>query len=98
MNEELAQLYILTANTNFSEEVKEDLRVFFLGLDKREVSDVLRLCKEDSENMTLVAQLLEKRKEALIQNDPDIWKEVLTFEKNLVEQESYRIESEKDTV
>ena len=90
MSEELEQLHILTSNSDFSDEVKEDLHVFFAGLEQEEVTGILELCREDVGNLVIVAQLLEKRKEALIQNDPDTWEEVLSFEKELVERESKR--------
>lgn len=94
MSEELEQLHILTTNSGFPEEVKEDLHVFFSGLSNDEVVGILDLCREDTENLVVVAQLLERRKEALIQNDPNMWQEVLSFEQDLVEQESHRKEKE----
>jgi hypothetical protein len=90
MSEELEQLHILTSNTDFPDEVKEDLHVFFAGLSQEDVVGILDLCREDIENLVVVAQLLEKRKEALIQNNPETWEEVLSFEQELVEQESKR--------
>lgn len=90
MSEELEQLHILTSNMNFTDDVKEDLHVFFSGLGQEDVAGILDLCKEDAGNLVIVAQLLEKRKEALIQNDSAAWEEVLSFEQELVEQESRR--------
>ena len=96
MSEELEQLHILTTKADFSEDVKEDLHVFFSGLGDEEIVGILNLCKEDHNNLTLIARLLEQRKEALIQNDPDTWEKVLSFEKNLVAEELQRVEKTKD--
>ena len=90
MSEELEQLHILTSQADFSDEVKEDLHVFFAGLGDEEVADILTLCRQDPGNLTVVAQLLEQRKEALIQDDPETWQRVLSFEQELVDQESQR--------
>ncbi|MCK5026986.1 MAG: hypothetical protein KAS07_01060 [Candidatus Pacebacteria bacterium] len=97
MSEDLEQLYILTTKTSFPEEVKGDLHVFFSGLEEEEVSGILHLCQEDDDNLLLVAQLLERRKEALIQNDPMLWEQVISFEEDLVKQEAER-EEHKDAV
>jgi ectoine hydroxylase-related dioxygenase (phytanoyl-CoA dioxygenase family) len=94
MSEELEQLHILTTKSDFPEEVKEDLHVFFSGLSNEEVVGILDLCREDTDNLVVVAQLLERRKEALIQNDPNMWQEVLSFEQDLVAQETHRKEKE----
>ncbi len=93
MSEELEQLHILTTKTSFPEEVKEDLHVFFSGLEDEEASGILHLCQEDSNNLLLVAQLLESRKEALIQNDPMLWEKVISFEEDLVKRETEKRES-----
>jgi hypothetical protein len=93
MSEELEQLHILTTKAAFPDDVKEDLHVFFSGLSDDEVTGILNLCKEDTNNLSIVAQLIERRKEALIQNDPATWQEVLSFEEQLVEEESQRVES-----
>lgn len=96
MSQEIEQLHILTTNSDFPEEVKEDLHVFFSGLGDDEAAGILNLCKEDHSNLALVAQLLERRKEALIQNDPDTWQEVLSFEESLMKEESHRVENSED--
>lgn len=92
MSEDLEQLHILTTKAPFPEEVKEDLHVFFTGLEDEDVSSILHLCQENNDNLLLVAQLLEGRKEALIQNDPMLWEKVISFEENLVKQEAEREE------
>ena len=96
ISEELEQLHILTTNADLPEDVKEDLHVFFSGLSEEETSVMLNLCKEDHGNMALVAHLLEQRKEALIQDDSETWEKVLSFEKDLVEQEMQRVEKTKE--
>lgn len=90
MNEEKEQLHILTSKSDLPDEVKEDLHVFFSGLDDDAVSGIFALCKEDIHNLMVVAQLLEGRKEALIQNDPETWERVFSFEQRLVERERAR--------
>jgi hypothetical protein len=87
MNGELEQLQALTLGSSLPDEVKEDLLVFFSGLEVQELSGILELCQEDIVNLAFVAELLERRKAALIKGDPETWEEVLSFEEALIERE-----------
>ena len=95
MNQELEELQIIAAKSDLPDEVKDDLKSFFSGLENSDISDLLHLCREDEDNLSLISHLVQMRKEALIQNNSIAWEKVLSFEQELLEKESHKTQEEE---